>query len=169
MHNNNLTVFEVEYDDTNISVILHKDRFYVPIKPIIQHIGLDLRAQSRMLNDEFFCTYFKIDCIYIEDIRPDDSINDMRCISLATLDNFFEKIDITYAPKWVRDKLEHYKASCTRTLMESLNSRNLDGVVSITTSNDPYFLDLVAKQCWSIRALQDLGVYVDLSAHLSLD
>ncbi len=167
--NNNYTVIEIEYDDTNISVIWHKDRFYVPIKPIIQHIGVDWRAQARKLNDKVYCDLYNIECIYIEDIRPDDSVNDMRCVSLATIDNFLKRINPKSAPKRVRDRLEHYKASCTRTLMESLNSRNLDGVVSIMISNDPYFLDLVAKQCWSIRALQDLGVYVGLSAHLSLD
>ena len=169
INRNDYTVIEIKYDDINISVIWYKNNFYVPIKPVIQHIGIDWRAQARKLNDTIYCDCFNIECIYIEDIRPDDSVNNMRCISLATLDNFLKRIDPKSAPKRARERLAQYQASCAKILRKSLNSHNLKGVVSITIYNYQHFLDLIVNQQWSVRALRDLGIHPDLSSYFCFD
>ena len=166
---NPYTTFKIAYNDTIISVIWYRNNFYVPIKPIIQRIGLDWRGQARSLHYDKRMNFMEIERLYIEDVRPDDSVHKMLCVSLASLEKYLNRARPGSAPIWALKNLEHYRASCARTLKSSLNSRDLKGVLAITTSNDLDFLDLVAKQKWNIEALNDLGVYADMTKHFSLD
>lgn len=158
---NYYSIFEVEYKFINLSVIWYCNSFYVPIKPIIKHIGLNWKPQLKKLSNVSYGMAYNSHCAYVADERTDGSVNYMHCIPLSSLDNFLKTIDLRSVPERIKKRLEDYQNTCARTLMNSLNSRNLDGVVSIITPVDSYFRELVVKQRWNVEALKELGVYVD--------
>ena len=149
-------VFEVEFDNTYLPVILAYSIFYVPIKPIIQDIGLDYDNEERKIHSN----YYNIPWNEFEDQRIDRTVNSILCIRLSDLNNYLHTIKIDSVPEFARYKLEKYQACCAKFLTDSLHSANLDGVVSITTPISPAFREAVATYGWSDSALKDLGVYV---------
>lgn len=163
------TCFDIEFHDNVIAVIEWRGIFYVPIKPIINHLGINWQTQVRKLNNFSYKQYYNIYCINFEDSRPDGSVNKMLCIALTELHTYLNTINLRFVPKWARENIEYYQHNCAKSLINSLNSPNLEGVEGITTSYDPYFLEVVVKQNWDIKALANIGIHVDPTEFFSLE
>ena len=153
---NPYAIFEIEFDNTYLPVILSCNIFYVPIKPIIQNIGLDYNNEERKINSH----YYTISCAEFDDQRIDRTINRILCIRLSDLNRYFQTIKIDFVPEFARKKLEKYQAYCAKDFYDCLHSANLDGVVSITTPLSPVFSEAITTYGWNDSALNRLGVYV---------
>ena len=153
---NPYTVFEIDFGRIQLPVILSCSIFYVPIKHIIQDIGLDYNEEERKL----YSNYYSIRYNEFDDIRIDKTISSILCVRLSDFDRYLKTIDIDDVPKFARNKLEKYQKVCEKFFTDSLHSANLEGVVSITTPISPAFREAVATYGWNDSALKDLGVYV---------
>ena len=153
---NDYTLFMIEFNRCYLPVILSSNELNVPIKPIFQNIGLNWKHQSKK-NPKVFQDF---GWLLVSDKRLDGSINLTQCIRLSDLEDYIKSIELNSVPYHLRDKLAKYQCDCAQTLIRSLNSPDLDGVVSITTPGDPSFYSLAAMMRWKESALKELGVYI---------
>lgn len=153
---NPYAVFEIDFGTTQFPAVLVCGIFYVPIKPIIQYIGIDYGSEKRKIHSN----YYNISWNEFDDQRIDRTINSILCIRLSDLNSYFRTIKIDSVPEFARHKLKSYQVSCEKIFTDSLYSSNLEGVVSITTPISPAFREAIATYGWNDSALKRLGVYV---------
>ena len=154
---NYYVLFATSFDGHYLPVILHQNNFYVPLKSIIQRLGLNWKRQAKKEHNGSYGFRW----CHITDVRLDFSTNDTLCIMLSDLGAYLKSIKQISVPVRMRDKLEKYQNNCARTLIHSINSPNLDGVDAIITSMDPtLFRDIAIRQGWNSEALKKLGVCV---------
>ena len=154
---NSYILFAIEFDGGYHPVIWHLNDFYVPLKPIVQRLGLKWERQAKKVRNGAYGFGW---CL-VEDRRLDGSSNDTLCIQLSHLGAYLKSIELNSVPQRMRDRLAKYQYECAKTMIRALNSPNLDGVEAILTSMDyTLFRDVAVQQHWNAAAMQKLGVCI---------
>lgn len=153
---NSYSIFGVDFGHINIPVVSYCYKFFVPLKLIIMDIGIDWGRQNKKVHK----IYYNFDICDLNFYNIDGTTNNILCICLSDLDKYLQTIKLDHAPIHVQEKLEKYQKICAKFLLDCLNSKDLEGVVYISTPINPYFKNLVAHKQWNKSALQRLGICI---------
>ena len=154
---NSYIEFAIAFDGHYRSVIWHLNDFYVPLKPIVQRLGLKWERQAKKVRNGAYGFHW---CI-VFDNRLDGSDNKTLCIHLPDLEAYLKSIELNSVPPRMRDRLAKYQYECAKTMIRALNSPNLDGVEAILTSMDyTLFRDAAVQHHWNTEAMRKLGVCI---------
>ncbi len=78
------TLINVSFYNDNISMINHNGEPYVPMKPIVENMGLDWKSQYRKLKQRFSSTM-----VILTTVAEDGKVREMTCLPLRKLLKLF--------------------------------------------------------------------------------
>lgn len=129
------------YEDKITAVMLADGRVFVPVRPLVEHLGVDWSAQSRRIGRDPVLASESISvAIMATDIEPDSKRprrSTMLCLPLDYISGFLFGINADRVKPELRARVIRYQRECYRVLAEAF----VDGRLTAETDFD----DLLAQ------------------------
>ncbi|PYE38639.1 phage antirepressor N-terminal domain-containing protein [Psychrobacter fozii] len=103
----------VSFYDDELVVINHNGEPYVPIKPIVENMGLDWKDQNRKVKARFESTV-----TILTTVAEDGKSREMICLPLRKLSGWLMTISPNKAKNEVEDKIIRYQNECDDVLWQ---------------------------------------------------
>ncbi|MEX0445243.1 phage antirepressor N-terminal domain-containing protein [Xenorhabdus sp. SGI246] len=103
----------VPFYDDELYVVEYNNEPHVPMKPIVEGIGLDWKSQLTKLNQRFKSTMVEIPMV-----AADGKMRDMICLPLRKLAGWLQTIYPNKVKPEIRDKVIRYQDECDDVLYE---------------------------------------------------
>ncbi len=160
MKNNLLQV--VDFYGDKIWLVTFREEPYIPVKPIVENLGLDLTTQQKKLKDDV--SRWQVQTIRVK--AQDGKLREMLCIPLRKLPAWLMSISPSKVKPEIREKLARYQEECDRVLWEYWSrTRGSPPARVVEEEEDPRELyrraDELAKELQALRRLEEEGLDED--------
>ena len=160
MKNNLLQV--VDFYGDKIWLVTFREEPYIPVKPIVENLGLDLTTQQKKLKDDV--SRWQVQTIRVK--AQDGKLREMLCIPLRKLPAWLMSISPSKVKPEIREKLVRYQEECDRVLWEYWSRmRGSPPARVVEEEEDPRELyrqaDELARELQAIRKLEEEGLEED--------
>lgn len=144
------------YDDVVHAVRLADGRVFIPLRPIIERLGLDWASQTRRLGrDPILSEEQKRVVITTTDSRHETMPRDMLCLPLDYLSGFLFGINANRVSPELRDNVIRYQRECYKVLAEAFQEGRLTA--------DASFEELLQNDSETVQAYKMLQAMVKLA------
>ncbi len=110
---NTISTINVPFHGNNLYVVNYNGQPYVPMKPIVEGMGLAWGAQFAKLKQRFSSSVSEI-----EMVAEDGKLRSMVCIALRKLSGWLHTISPNKVKAEIRDKVIQYQEECDDVLYE---------------------------------------------------
>ncbi|MCB0032956.1 MAG: ORF6C domain-containing protein [Anaerolineales bacterium] len=121
------------YDDVIYAVRLEDGRVFIPLRPIIERLGLDWSAQTRRINRDMILGEEKRNIL----IATSTGQQEMLCLPLDFISGFLFGINPKRVDDDLRDNILRYQRECYKVLAEAFQ----EGRLTQDSSFDELLLD----------------------------
>ncbi|OTA14032.1 antirepressor [Xenorhabdus beddingii] len=108
-----MNTITVPFYDDELYVVEHNNEPYVPMKPIVEGMGMDWTGQLNKLRQRFKSTIEEISMV-----AADGKMRDMICLPLRKLAGWLQTIYPNKVKPEIRDKVIRYQDECDDVLYE---------------------------------------------------
>ncbi|HID7484669.1 TPA: phage antirepressor N-terminal domain-containing protein [Morganella morganii] len=110
---NSISTINVPFHGDNLYVVNYNGQPYVPMKPIVEGMGMDWASQFTKLKQRFKSTIAEITMV-----AEDGKSRNMLCIALRKLSGWLHTISPNKVKPEIRDKVIRYQEECDDVLYE---------------------------------------------------
>lgn len=110
-----MKALKAKFFGSEILVINHNDKPYVPMKQVAENIGLDWKAQHRRLSNN---EVLNSTMVIMTTIAEDGKNREMVCLPLHYLNGWLFGVDTKRVKSSIREKLTQYKKECYEVLWQ---------------------------------------------------
>lgn len=110
---NSISTINVPFHGDNLYVVNYSGQPYVPMKPIVEGMGMDWASQFTKLKQRFKSTIAEITMV-----AEDGKSRNMLCIALRKLSGWLHTISPNKVKPEIRDKVIRYQEECDDVLYE---------------------------------------------------
>ncbi|MFA0251465.1 phage antirepressor N-terminal domain-containing protein [Vibrio sp. 10N.261.45.A4] len=127
------TLINVPFHGSNLLVVKHNNEPYIPMKPIVEGIGLNWKTQYRKLagNSE------RWSMVMMTTVASDNKNRETTCIPLRKLFGWLQTLQPNRIRKEIRDKVIQYQNECDDVLWRYWNQETnqfpTSSTISVTT------------------------------------
>jgi ferritin-like metal-binding protein YciE len=144
------------YDDTILAVRLADEGVFVPLRPVIEGLGLDWASQTRRINrDPILSDEQKRVVVTTTDSRHETMPREMLCLHLDFLSGFLFGINANRVKSDLRERLIRYQRECYKVLTEAFQEGRLTA--------DPVLDELLQSNSDAVQAYKMLQAMVKLA------
>lgn len=111
--NNSISTINVPFYGSNLYIVNHNGQPYVPMKPIVEGMGLTWQSQFEKIKQRFKSTITEIVIV-----AADGKERNMICLALRKLTGWLHTISPNKVKKETRDKVIQYQEECDDVLYE---------------------------------------------------
>lgn len=111
--NNSISTINVPFHGNNLYVVNYNGQPYVPMKPIVDGMGMDWASQFTKLKQKFKSTVAEITMV-----AEDGKERNMICLALRKLAGWLHTISPNKVKPEIRDKVIKYQEECDDVLYE---------------------------------------------------
>lgn len=108
-----ISTINVPFHGDNLYVVNYNGQPYVPMKPIVEGMGMDWASQFTKLKQRFKSTIAEITMV-----AEDGKLRNMVCIALRKLSGWLHTISPNKVKPEIRDKVIRYQEECDDVLYE---------------------------------------------------
>lgn len=146
----------VFYDDVIYAVRLNDGRVFVPMRPIIERLGVDWASQyKRAGRDPILSEEMQSIVVTTTDSRHEAMPREMLCLPLDYLSGFLFGISANRVKEELRDNVIRYQRECYKVLAEAFQDGRLTA--------DPTFDELLQTDSETVQAYKMLQAMVKLA------
>jgi hypothetical protein len=139
------------YDDTILAVRLPDDRVFIPLRPIVERLGIDWASQTRRINRDPVLSEEKGVVVTTTPGGPQE----MLCLPLDYLSGFLFGINASRVKSDLRDSVIRYQRECYKVLAEAFQEGRLTA--------DPVLDELLQSDTGAVQAYKMLQAMVKLA------
>lgn len=127
---NSISTINVPFHGDNLYVVNYNGQPYVPMKPIVEGMGMAWGAQFAKLKQRFSSSVSEI-----EMVAEDGKLRNMVCIALRKLSGWLHTISPNKVKPEIRDKVIRYQEECDDVLYEYWTTGEVKPKQSTTTDD----------------------------------
>lgn len=116
---NSISTINVPFHGSNLYVVNYNGQPYVPMRPIVEGMGMDWTGQLNKLKQKFKSTVEEISIV-----AADGKERNMICLALRKLAGWLHTISPNKVKPEIRDKVIQYQEECDDVLYEYWILRN---------------------------------------------
>ncbi|HFS8188090.1 TPA: phage antirepressor N-terminal domain-containing protein [Providencia stuartii] len=127
---NSVSTINVPFHGNNLYVINYNGQPYVPMRPIVEGMGMDWTGQLNKLKQKFKSTVEEISIV-----AADGKERNMICLALRKLAGWLHTISPNKVKPEIRDKVIQYQEECDDVLYEYWTTGEVKAKKSTTTDD----------------------------------
>jgi ferritin-like metal-binding protein YciE len=144
------------YEDEVTAVRLASGEVFVPIRPIVEGLGLDWAAQTRRINRDPILAEETKPCVVVTATQGQpDQRREMLCLPLKFISGFLFGVNANRVKKEIRDRLLRYQRECYDVLAEAFVEGRLTA--------DPTFSELLKSESPAAQAYKMARAMMELA------
>ena len=110
-----MKALKAKFFGSEILVINHHDKPYVPMKQVVENIGLDWKAQYRRISEN---EVLNSTMVIMTTVAEDGKNREMICLPLHYLNGWLFGIKVSKVKPELKDKLIRYQKECYEVLWD---------------------------------------------------
>lgn len=159
------------YEDEITAVRLASGDVFIPLRPIVEGLGLDWASQTRRINRDIILSDESRVCVVVTTTQglPDQRRN-MVCLPLKYISGFLFGVNAGRVKSQIRDRLIRYQRECYEVLAEAFQEGRLTADPSfdeLVTSDSPAATAYKMATALQIMARQQLILESRVDLHES--
>ena len=144
------------YEDQVTAVRLSSGEVFVPLRPIVEGLGLDWASQTRRINrDLILSDEQKRVAVTTTDSRHESMTREMLCLPLKYISGFLFGVNASRVKSEIRERLITYQRECYDVLAEAFQEGRLTA--------DPTFSELLESESPAAQAYKMARAMMELA------
>jgi hypothetical protein len=157
------------YEDQVTAIRMDNGHVFVPLRPIIDRLGIDWASQTRRINrDPILSEETKVCVVVTTTQGKPDQRRDMLCLPLDYLSGFLFGINANRVKSDLRERVIRYQRECYKVLAEAFTEGRLTADPSfdeLLASDSPAAIAYKMASALQVMARQQLLLESRLDAH----